>query len=71
MGKYRILDENLWGLPHWFSLQYAVFPQDFPKFPQNSVTLLSRYSDSKLYLGLILYENGIISFVFERALYGL
>ena len=52
-------------------MQYAVFPQDFPKFSQNSRTPLSKYSNLKFYLGRPIYQNEIISFAFEKALYGL
>ena len=57
--------------PHGFSIQFAVFPQDFPKFSQNSPTRLGKYSNLKFYLGRPIYKNEIISFAFERALYGL
>ena len=57
--------------PHGFSIQCAVFPQDFPKFSQNSPTCLSKYSNLKFYLGRPMYQNEIISFAFERALYDL
>ena len=43
----------------------------FPKFSQNSPTRLSKYSSLKFYLGRFIYRNEIISFAFERALYGL
>ena len=52
-------------------IHYAVFPQDFPKFPQISPGILSKYSNSKLYQGLHLNKNKIISFAFERAVCGL
>ena len=52
-------------------MQYAVFPHDSQKFPQNFPDLLSKCSNSKLYLGLHIYQNEIISFAFEKALYGL
>ena len=45
--------------------------QDFPKFSQNSPTCLSNYSNLKFYLGRPIYQIEIISFAFERALYGL
>ena len=47
--------------PHGSYIQYAVFPQHSPKFPQNSHEL----SHSKLYIGLPIYQNGTISFPFD------
>ena len=35
--------------PQRFYIQYAVFPQDFPKFPQNSPEYLIKSSKSKWY----------------------
>ena len=39
--------------------QHAVFPQDFPKFPQT----LSKYPNSKSYLSITIHQNGEILFL--------
>ena len=57
--------------PPWVRIQYAVFPHDFPKFPEHFHTILSIYPNSNTCLGITIYQNELISFAFERACHGL
>ena len=50
--------------PTEFTSNMRYFPRISPKFPQNSPHLLSRYSISKLYQGLSIHQNEIISWDF-------
>ena len=52
-------------------MQYVVFPNDFRKFPQNIINILSKYQNSKLYPGLPIYQNQMNYFASDRAFHGL
>ena len=47
-------------------MQYAVFPHDFRKFPQNFLIFLEKYQTSKAYLDVLIYQNYMISFAFDK-----
>ena len=57
--------------PMDFPSNVRYFPRISKKFSQNSPTRLSKYLNLKFYLGRPIHRNEVISFAFERALYGL
>ena len=49
-------------------MQYAIFPHDFAKFPQNVHNILTLYPNSKTYVCITIHQNEIFFFAFGRAL---
>ena len=47
-------------------MQYAVFPHDFRKFPQNFFNFFEKYQNSKAYQDVLIYQKYMISFAFDR-----
>ena len=47
-------------------MQYAVFPHDFRKFPQNVLNCLEKYQNSKASIDVLIYQNYMISFAFDK-----
>ena len=52
-------------------IQYAVFPHDFPKFPQNFLKFLGKCSNSKAYLDICITQIFMISFATHSGFHGL
>ena len=47
-------------------MQYAVFPHDFRKFPQNVLNFFEKYQNSKAYPDVLIHQNYMISFAFDK-----
>ena len=52
---------------HGPSIQYTVFPQDFPQFPQDFPKIKSLFPNPKTYLLISEHRNEIICFAFGKA----
>ena len=52
-------------------MQYAVFPHDFRKFPQNFLHFLEKYQNSKVCPDVPIYQNYMIPFALDRDLHWL